>query len=280
VADLDAVQPLPRADLCSKLAEAAKAHNVPLAFFHNLIWQESRFDHRAVSPAGAQGVAQFMPRIAQAFDVENPFDPLQALPAAARMLRGLFQQFGNFGLAAAAYNAGSGRVSKWLESRKGKLPLETRNYVRTITGQPPEHWRKVKAATVDFKLRAHHACRGVDVFDDIAEAELSTREKNSREADTTSSVRAARVSSRLSAARERKAESGAGNTKTAAAAKSSGNRPANKAAVGKNANKAKLQVKGASIEASAARKPAATSKAPAGSKVRAAEKSDGRKPKS
>jgi hypothetical protein len=160
------------------------------------------------------------------------------------------------------------------------LPLEARNYVRTITGQPPEHWRKVKAATVDFKLRAHHACRGVDVFDDIAEAELSTRDKIDRKTDMTSSVRAAQVSSRVSAARERKAESSARNAKTTAAAKTVAHRPANKAAVAKNANKAKLQVKGASIEASAARKPAATSKAPAGSKARAAEKSDGRKPKS
>jgi hypothetical protein len=112
----------------------------------------------AVSPAGAQGVAQFMPRIAAAFGINDPFDPTQALPASARFLKSLVNQFGNLGLAAAAYNGGSGRIQKWLD-RRGKLPKETRTYVLNITGQAPERW--VGSASRDLRLEipARAPCR-------------------------------------------------------------------------------------------------------------------------
>ena len=58
----------------------------------------------------------------------DPFDPEQAIPAAASLLHDLSLRFGNLGLAAAAYNAGPNRVSAWLE-RRGGLPAETRDYV-------------------------------------------------------------------------------------------------------------------------------------------------------
>jgi membrane-bound lytic murein transglycosylase MltF len=126
-----------------------------------LIWQESRFNPRAVSPAGAQGLAQFMPRIAAHYGLEDPFDPLAALPASARMLRELYDQFGNLGLAAAAYNGGSGRIQNWL-ARRGKLPEETRNYVRIITGQAAENWIvEDKQVDLALSLPPRAPCEGV-----------------------------------------------------------------------------------------------------------------------
>jgi hypothetical protein len=108
-------------------------------FFIRLLDQESNFRPHAISTAGALGMAQFMPETAADRGLDNPFDPLQAIPASARLLRDLSQKFGNLGLAAAAYNAGPRRVEDWLAS-KAKLPQETQNYVKTITGWPAETW--------------------------------------------------------------------------------------------------------------------------------------------
>jgi hypothetical protein len=131
--------PLTRSGVCSAVASAARANGLPVPFFANLIWQESSFNAKVVSPAGAQGIAQFMPKTAVAFGLMNPFEPVQALHAAGRFLRELRAQFGNLGLAAAAYNAGPGRVMDWMTKRK-TLPGETRNYVLRITGRPADHW--------------------------------------------------------------------------------------------------------------------------------------------
>jgi hypothetical protein len=119
---------------------AAVANELPIEFFTRLIWQESRFNPRAVSHKGAQGVAQFMPKTALWRGLADPFDPLQALPQSAAFLRELRAQFGNLGLAAAAYNAGPGRVQAWL-SGHASLPGETRAYVMAITGHSAETWR-------------------------------------------------------------------------------------------------------------------------------------------
>ena len=124
---------------CLALTEAAEANGIPVSFFARLIWQESGFRSNEVSHAGAQGVAQFMPQTAAEVGLDDPFDPLKALSASARLLRKLRNDFGNLGLAAAAYNAGSGRIQKWL-SRQAELPHETREYVRIITGTNPEDW--------------------------------------------------------------------------------------------------------------------------------------------
>jgi Transglycosylase SLT domain len=140
---------LSRQEMCDTVASAAQAHELPPKFFMRLLWQESKLNPNAVSPAGAQGIAQFMPRIAAAFGVKDPFDPTQALPASARFLRSLLDHFGNLGLAAAAYNGGHGRIENWLH-KKGKLPQETRTYVLNITGQAPERW--VGSGAGDFKL--------------------------------------------------------------------------------------------------------------------------------
>lgn len=118
---------------------AAAEHAIPGDFFVRLIRQESGFDPRAVSPKGAQGIAQFMPGTAAERGLSDPFDPRAALPASARLLRDLRERFGSLGLAAAAYNAGSQRVADWLAGRSF-LPQETHQYVRAITGVEVEHW--------------------------------------------------------------------------------------------------------------------------------------------
>ncbi|HEY7296426.1 MAG TPA: lytic transglycosylase domain-containing protein [Xanthobacteraceae bacterium] len=117
----------------------AASNNLPVDFFIRLIWQESRFKPDAISRAGAQGVAQFMPATARLRGLDNPFNALEAIAKSAQLLRDLRSEFGNLGLAAAAYNAGSGRVRDWLGSRR-PLPGETRAYVRLVTGRTVEEW--------------------------------------------------------------------------------------------------------------------------------------------
>lgn len=124
---------------CHVIGTAAAAHDLPLDFFIRLIWQESRFNPNSVSRAGAQGIAQFMPGTARWRGLANPFERDQALHESARWLRELREQFGNLGLAAAAYNSGPRRVQDWLAGR-GHLPGETRAYVRIITGRAAEEW--------------------------------------------------------------------------------------------------------------------------------------------
>jgi soluble lytic murein transglycosylase-like protein len=72
---------------------------------------ESNFNPAAVSPAGAQGIAQFMPGTAAAYGLADPFDPAQAIDAQARLMADLMGQFGRVELALAAYNAGPAPVS-------------------------------------------------------------------------------------------------------------------------------------------------------------------------
>ena len=126
-------------DVCQTLERAARANGLPVPFFTRLIWQESRFNASAVSPKGARGIAQFMLGTASMRGLIDPFEPIASLVKSAEYLRELSVQFGNLGLAAAAYNAGERRVSDWLAGRGG-LPRETRDYVRIITGHPVEAW--------------------------------------------------------------------------------------------------------------------------------------------
>src|SRR5215469_13020179 len=141
-------QPVSTDTICSALAAAAAQNDLPTDFFARLIWQESRFDPTAVSRAGAQGVAQFMPATASSRGLADPFNPLEAIHQSAKLLQDLQREFGNLGLAAAAYNAGPGRVRDWLSGRRG-LPRETRAYVRLVTGQSAEQWIGVQTGTVE-----------------------------------------------------------------------------------------------------------------------------------
>ena len=127
-------------EICTSVAESAHSNDLPLPFFIRLLFQESGFKPDVVSRAGAQGIAQFMPETAATVGLNNPFDPIQAIAASARLLGDLVRRFGNLGLAAAAYNAGPRRIQDWLD-KKGKLPEETLHYVKTITGRPAETWK-------------------------------------------------------------------------------------------------------------------------------------------
>ena len=125
--------------LCRMVEKSAAEYRMPVEYFTRLIWQESTFRTDVTSPAGARGVAQFMPGTAAARGLADPFDPEQAIPKAAELLKDLAQRFGNLGLAAAAYNGGPTRTAAWLQGR-GTLPSETRSYVLAITGRSAEEW--------------------------------------------------------------------------------------------------------------------------------------------
>jgi hypothetical protein len=142
---------------------AARANDLPLEFFARVIWQESRFQSDAVGPLTrngqrAQGIAQFMPGTASERRLLDPFDPVQALPKSAEFLSELRNQFGNLGLAAAAYNAGPRRVQEWLAG-SGAMPQETRNYVAAITGSTVEEWAKAGRSAKLMDRAANTGCR-------------------------------------------------------------------------------------------------------------------------
>ena len=126
-------------DLCTGIERLAKYQDVPTDFFARLIRRESLFRPGAVSPKGAEGIAQFMPATARLRGLDNSFDVLPALEASVRYLRELKDRYGSYGLAAAAYNAGEARLARFLSD--GSLPLETRAYVLAITGYPAERWK-------------------------------------------------------------------------------------------------------------------------------------------
>jgi Transglycosylase SLT domain len=126
-------------DICRAIEQNAAENRLPVEFFARVIWQESRFNARAISNKGAEGIAQFMPRTADWHGLADPFDPIDALRHSASYLRELREKFGNLGLAAAGYNAGPGRVGAWLAGRRA-LPAETRNYVAIITGWTADEW--------------------------------------------------------------------------------------------------------------------------------------------
>jgi transglycosylase-like protein with SLT domain len=134
--------------LCRMVDDAAAANRLPAAFLTRVLWQESRFRSEATSRAGAEGVAQFMPRTAAERGLANPREPAQAIAEAARLLADLAARFGNLGLAAAAYNAGAGRVGKWLQAQSS-LPGETRLYVTAVTGRPADDWARAAGAARD-----------------------------------------------------------------------------------------------------------------------------------
>jgi Transglycosylase SLT domain/SPOR domain len=133
--------------VCRLIEASARTQGLPVAFLTRLIWQESRFRPNEISPAGAQGIAQFMAKTADERGLANPFDPEEAIPKSAALLADLKQRFGNFGLAAAAYNAGPARVVNWLAGH-GDLPTETRRYVLTISQRPAEDWVGAAADTI------------------------------------------------------------------------------------------------------------------------------------
>ncbi|PTE08963.1 lytic transglycosylase domain-containing protein [Mesorhizobium helmanticense] len=153
--------------VCNLIEAHANQNGLPEDFFARLIWKESRFDPNALSPVGAEGIAQFMPGTAKMRGLANSFDIEQAIPASAKYLAELKTGFGNLGLAAAAYNAGETRVSRWLKSG-GFLPMETESYVLDVMGEPADRFTDTAYAGIvrplDKKANFAVACRTLPVI--------------------------------------------------------------------------------------------------------------------
>lgn len=116
-----------------EIQAAAAKYNVPVELICGVILQESGGNARAVSPAGAQGLMQLMPKTAKRFGVENSFDPAQNIDGGTRYLRFLLDRFdGNIELTLAGYNAGEGAVAK----HGNKVPpfRETQQYIPKVLG--------------------------------------------------------------------------------------------------------------------------------------------------
>ena len=113
------------------LNRAAQRWSVSATLLAAQLYAESGFNPFAVSSAGAQGIAQFMPGTARGIGLDDPFDPAQAIDAQAHLMRDLLRRFGAVPLALAAYNAGPGPVEDC-----GCVPAitETRGYVARVLG--------------------------------------------------------------------------------------------------------------------------------------------------
>jgi hypothetical protein len=146
--------------VCLLLESAARANALPIEFFVRLIWRESRFRPAAIGPSTrsgrhALGIAQFMPATAAERNLLDPFNPIEALPKAAEFLKDLRSQFGNLGLAAAAYNAGPRRVRDWMAGR-ASMPAQTRAYVEAVTGNSIDEWAAARDA--EAKAESGESC--------------------------------------------------------------------------------------------------------------------------
>jgi soluble lytic murein transglycosylase-like protein len=119
------------AELDRIIFEAGQKQGVDPRFIHAVIWQESKYQQKALSHAGAQGLMQLMPATAKRFGCEHPDDPVENINAGTKYLGWLLKRFsGNVELALAGYNAGEGAVDKY----DGVPPYnETRNYVKIIS---------------------------------------------------------------------------------------------------------------------------------------------------
>jgi hypothetical protein len=170
-----APQPASVDDLCNALFTSAQDNDLPVPFFANLLWQESRLRDDIVSKKGAQGIAQFMPKVAVETGLANPFDPMQAIPASARFLQRLRLQFGNLGFVAAAYNAGAHRVIEWLE-RRASLPRETRDYVVRVTGMSVEAWKTTPIDNDTLTFVPRLPCRSLPAFATVEQEQAQQTE--------------------------------------------------------------------------------------------------------
>jgi hypothetical protein len=131
------------------IAEAAKQYNISADIIRAVAWKESRYNPKAVSSAGAQGIMQIMPETGKGLGLEDPFNIQQNITAGAKYLRQMMDRYGNdLQLALAAYNAGPGNVDK-----AGGVPkiAETMEYVRDLTGQTD---RVIKALGIDIEKLA------------------------------------------------------------------------------------------------------------------------------
>ena len=132
---------------------AARRHGLPEKLFLALIKQESAFKIKALSKAGAFGLAQLMPATARYLGVDR-HDPVQNLDGGARYLREQYDRFNNWSLALAAYNAGPEAVAKY-----GGIPpyRETQNYVRKIMADVGMTLQAPTAKSVPSTVATTHA---------------------------------------------------------------------------------------------------------------------------
>lgn len=139
-------------DICRTIERAAVDAQLDKHFLARLLWKESLFEPNAISPKGAEGIAQFMPGTARLVQLDDAFNPAKAVHAAANYLRRLELTFGNIGMAAVAYNGGEGRAERFRASG-GTLPYETMDYVQAITGFDAWSWRTDPPAPDKVDLR-------------------------------------------------------------------------------------------------------------------------------
>lgn len=139
------------ADVCKLIERNAAERGLDPNFLARLLWKESRFEPGAISPVGAQGIAQFMPGTAELYDLHDPFNPAQAIFKAAWYLRHLTDMFGSIGMAAIAYNGGENRAARFV-ARQTTLPYETQDYVEAITGHDALTWRDNPPKSDDLRL--------------------------------------------------------------------------------------------------------------------------------
>ncbi len=142
-------------DLDWIIYRAGQKAGVDPRFIHAVINQESKYNTKAVSPVGAQGLMQMMPATAERFGLKDPFDPAANVEAGTKYLKWLLKRFdGDVSLALAGYNAGEGAVDKY----KGVPPYsETQNYVKKIVSKYGKTYHPVLSpddAKVAFHLDA------------------------------------------------------------------------------------------------------------------------------
>jgi hypothetical protein len=111
------------------IEDASFQNNIKQSLIMAIIKVESGFNHRAVSPKGAQGLMQLMPFTAKSLGVTNPFDPMQNIHGGTRYFSHCLKKLQNIKLALAAYNAGITRVEKM-----AKIPpfRETQDFVKKV----------------------------------------------------------------------------------------------------------------------------------------------------
>jgi soluble lytic murein transglycosylase-like protein len=121
-----AALPVPISEL---IARVAREEGVDEALVRAVVQAESGGNPNAVSPKGAMGLMQLMPRTAEAMGVSDPFDPEQNLRGGVRLLKGLLNEFGDVRLALAAYHAGGPAVRQY-----GGIPpfAETRRFIQRV----------------------------------------------------------------------------------------------------------------------------------------------------
>lgn len=128
---------IPRSQLVAIAQQDAVNAGIDPTYFVRQINLESGFNPNAVSPGGAEGIAQFEPGTAAGLGI-NPFNPIQALQAAAQMMARYYHMYGDYAKALAAYNAGPANLQNAVNSCGANwlscMPAETQNYVHTIMG--------------------------------------------------------------------------------------------------------------------------------------------------